>query len=107
MYPLIENGHVYIANPPEYKAMKNGNVEYVFDDKDLANRRKAGEAFSELHVLKGLGSMDSKDLYETTFSEKELYLQLETDDELVSYIENLMGTDAQFRKKVIEMEGLL
>ena len=105
MPELIYEGHVYIAMPPLYKAMpKNGEEEYLYDDKALEKYRKTHTGNFTLQRYKGLGEMDAQQLWETTLDpETRLLRRVEIEDaRLASGVtEMLMGTDVLPRKKFI------
>lgn len=66
MKPLIEEGYIYLANPPLYRVTKGKDVAYLHDDKELeAYRKKSGDKF-DLIRFKGLGEMDAEELGVTT-----------------------------------------
>ena len=105
MKELIDEGHVYIAMPPLYKAMpKKGEEEYLYDDKALAKYRKTHKSSFTLQRYKGLGEMDASQLWETTLDpERRLLKRIEIEDaRMASEItEMLMGTDVPPRKAFI------
>ena len=77
MPELIQEGHVYIAMPPLYKAMpKKGEEEYLYDDKALEKYRKTHDGPFTLQRYKGLGEMDADQLWETTLNPKTRLLKL-------------------------------
>lgn len=76
MKPLVEQGYIYIAQPPLYKASRGNKDYYCYNDEQLNQLRlKLGPAASKLLKLqryKGLGEMDAEQLWETTMDpEKE------------------------------------
>ena len=78
MPELIQEGHVYIAMPPLYKAMpKKGEEEYLYDDKALEKYRKTHDGPFTLQRYKGLGEKDADQLWETTLNPKTRLLKLE------------------------------
>ena len=105
MPELIQEGHVYIAMPPLYKAMpKKGEEEYLYDDKALEKYRKTHDGPFTLQRYKGLGEMDSDQLWETTLNPKTRLLKLvEIEDGRMasSVTEMLMGTEVPPRRAFI------
>ena len=105
MPELIYEGHVYVAMPPLYKAMpKNGEEEYLYDDKALEKYRKTHTGSFTLQRYKGLGEMDAQQLWETTLDPKTRRLKrIEIEDARMasSVTEMLMGTDVPPRRAFI------
>ncbi len=105
MPELIQEGHVYIAMPPLYKAMpKKGEEEYLYDDKALKKYRKTHDGPFTLQRYKGLGEMDADQLWETTLNPKTRLLKLvEIEDGRMasSVTEMLMGTEVPPRRAFI------
>ena len=105
MPELIYEGHVYIAMPPLYKAMpKNGEEEYLYDDKALEKYRKTHKGSFTLQRYKGLGEMDAEQLWETTLDpERRLLKLVEIEDARMasSVTEMLMGTEVPPRRAFI------
>ena len=105
MPELIQEGHVYIAMPPLYKAMpKKGEEEYLYDDKALEKYRKTHDGPFTLQRYKGLGEMDADQLWETTLNPKTRLLKLvEIEDGRMasSVTEMMMGTEVPPRRAFI------
>ncbi len=105
MPELITHGHVYVANPPLYKAIpKRGQEEYLYDDKALDQYRKTHKGSFILQRFKGLGEMDAEQLWETTLNpETRILKQVEIEDarsasEITAI---LMGTEVPPRREFI------
>ncbi len=105
MPELITHGHVYVANPPLYKAIpKRGQEEYLYDDKALDQYRKTHKGSFILQRFKGLGEMDAEQLWETTLNpETRILKQVEIEDaKAASEITAiLMGTEVPPRREFI------
>ena len=104
MPELIQEGHIYIAMPPLYKAIpKRGSQEYLYDDVALEKYRKSHKDFS-LQRYKGLGEMDAAQLWETTLNpESRLLKRVDVEDARMAseMTEILMGSDVEPRRQFI------
>lgn len=107
MRPLIEEGHVYIAQPPLYKVATNDNKEihYAWTDEELNKITKKMKKKYFIQRYKGLGEMDATQLWETTMDpERRQLIRLKIDD-IVSAerdVTTLMGDDVAKRRDWIE-----
>ena len=105
MPELIYEGHVYLAMPPLYKAMpKNGEEEYLYDDKELEKYRKRVNGPFTLQRYKGLGEMDAEQLWETTLNpQTRIMKRVEIEDARMAsaVTELLMGTEVPPRRAFI------
>jgi DNA gyrase subunit B len=106
MRPLVENGHVYIAQPPLYKVTKNKRVEYFYSDEDLNNYlEEIGKKGASIQRYKGLGEMNPEQLWETTMSpEKRTLVQVAVNDavEADEIFSTLMGENPELRREFIK-----
>jgi DNA gyrase subunit B len=106
MRPLIENGHVYIAQPPLYQIRKGKSHWYTYSDEELAQKLdEIGRDGITVQRYKGLGEMNPEQLWETTMDpEKRTVLQvhLREAEEADSIFTILMGDKVEPRRCFIE-----
>ena len=109
--PLIENGHIYAAQPPLYSIKHGKTIKYVLDeeerDKYLASLPETTKY--EIGRMKGLGEMDAEELRETTMSiEKRILKQVSMDDAILAdeTFQLLMGEEVEPRRKFIEENAI-
>lgn len=105
MRPLIEHGHVFIAQPPLYKITKNKQEYYAFTDDERDQKlAEIGPKGTEVSRYKGLGEMNAEQLWTTTMNpESRTMLQVTMEDayaadEIVSL---LMGDQPELRREFI------
>jgi len=106
MRPLIEAGHIYIAQPPLYRVKKGKEEYYVYNEKRLDELlNKIGKEGVTLQRYKGLGEMNPKQLWDTTMSpEKRILLKVMLEDaiEADKIFTILMGDEVEPRKEFIQ-----
>lgn len=107
MRPLIEEGHVYLSNPPLYRLSNKDETIYIQNDTELEEfSKKSNINKYKITRFKGLGEMNPKQLWETTMNPKtrkltRIHVSDFTHLETESAIDMLMGTSVQERRDFI------
>ncbi len=103
--PLIEHGHVYIAQPPLYSVQVGKERIYLYSDEELERFRQSANGRYTVRRFKGLGEMNPRELWETTMNPETRVLKKVTirdaleADEIFS---TLMGPDVSLRRAFIQ-----
>ena len=107
MRPLVENGNVYLAQPPLYKLSKRGMTDvYCYSDEELTkNLEELGKDGINIQRYKGLGEMNPEQLWETTMNpETRILVQVTLEDAMKAdeIFTILMGDEIAPRREFIE-----
>ena len=103
--PLIEKGHIYIAQPPLYKVQVGKTVKYAYIESELEKVIAEFNSKPTIQRYKGLGEMNPEQLWETTMDPKYrtlLQVTLEDAIEADRIFSMLMGDDVASRREFIQ-----
>lgn len=106
MRPLLEQGHVYVAQPPLYRIRKGKDSFYAYSDEELDEiLEREGRRGIIIQRFKGLGEMNAEQLWETTMDpERRILQQLNIEDFILAddIFTTLMGEKVEPRREFIQ-----
>ncbi|OLS02724.1 DNA topoisomerase (ATP-hydrolyzing) subunit B [Tissierella creatinophila] len=106
MRELIDNGHIYVAQPPLYKITKARKEHYVYSDEQLDELlNEIGRTGYSIQRYKGLGEMNPEQLWDTTMDpDSRILLRVNTEDAVAAdeIFTTLMGDKVQPRREFIQ-----
>jgi len=105
MRPLIEEGYIYIAQPPLYGLKRGEEIHYFHDEEKMNEFLRESKKKLSIQRYKGLGEMDAEQLWETTMSpEHRMVLQVNIEDAIRAdeIFSDLMGEAVEPRREFIQ-----
>jgi DNA gyrase subunit B len=109
--PLIEQGFVYVAQPPLYKIIHGKEIYYVYTDEEkdsIIKKLSKNKKEIEVQRYKGLGEMNPEELWETTMNPEKRVLKkinIKDAEEADKLFSILMGTEVEPRRRFIEVNA--
>lgn len=111
MRPVLEQGHVYAAQPPLYKVSRGGkNEKYFYDAESLEEYMQSIDRKGELQRYKGLGEMNAEQLWDTTMNPETrtlLQVSMEEAKNADEVFTMLMGDEPELRRQFIEQNATM
>ena len=108
MKPLIDNGHIYAAQPPLYKVSKGKQERYAFSDEEMERNVQDLGGNVDVQRYKGLGEMNKDQLWDTTMNpETRTIFKINIEDAIIAdeTFSILMGDKVEPRREFVEMNA--